>query len=214
MQLKQSSLTTRYQSPWSFRCFSLHLRIGIWWLFRLSLPPPFFLHYKQHGIDHICICLPVNLLVILQGKDQEVKLLGGRKCEFKKKKSLLVTPNCPPKSPFQFISSLTVQETPFAIPQENLLLSIFLHFCANLMCEKWVLAIILVCFPLITSETVHLFKWAICLSSANYLLIASFIFVWEYLSLFCWFIRLSIFYVFVICYVGSNFLPIDTFFYF
>ena len=48
----------------------------------------------------------------------------------------------------------------------------------------------LICFPLITSEAVHLFSSAICLSSTNYLLMSSFSFIWGYLSVFCWFIRL------------------------
>ena len=52
------------------------------------------------------------------------------------------------------------------------------------MCEKWGVVLISVCFSLITSQAVHLFTLAICLSSADYLLISSFIFIVDYLSLF------------------------------
>ena len=47
----------------------------------------------------------------------------------KRKKKLLAPSNCPPKEIFQFIfSPIVCKHTPFAIPQENLLLSIFSHF--------------------------------------------------------------------------------------
>ena len=106
------------------------------------------------------------------------------------KKNWLATPNCPPKRLFQFISSPTVyKNTPFAISQKDLLLSIFLHLCQSHVWEMMP-CYYLICFPLITSEAVNLFSSAICLSSTNYLLMSWFAFIWGYLSLFCWFIRL------------------------
>lgn len=175
MQIKQSTLTTIYQPPKGFRCFSF----GIRWLFRCC---PVFLHYKQHGIDHTGTCLPGNLQVILQDKDQEVKLLGGRQCVFTRffRYSKLSSK----KRLFQFISSPTVRKVyTFCYSSGKPAVINLLTFCANLLCEKC-LAIILVCFSLIASEAVHLFTSFNTGSLSFFCELPSHIFVYFYWGLF------------------------------
>lgn len=96
------------------------------------------------------------------------------------------------------------KNTPFAISQKDLLLSIFLHLCQSHVWEMMP-CYYLICFPLITSEAVNLFSSAICLSSTNYLLMSWFVFIWGYLSLFCWFIRLLYIVHVSISYIGNRY---------
>lgn len=169
-EVKQSTLTTTYQSLWSYRCFSLHLHTGIWWLFRLCpvpchpAPPPPLINSMALTIA-VCVSLWTSK-AFFRLETKRWNCWEGGNVNLKK---FISYSKLSSKNAFSiYFFSNSVQEYITCYSSGKPAVINLFTFCANLMCEKWGLVIILVCFPLITSKAVHLYRLAICFFSANY----------------------------------------------
>lgn len=123
-------------------------------LFRRGPSKISFLQREYMALNVAVFCVPVNLLIILQHRDEETELLGGKNGESEK---LIRYFKSPSKMCFQFISPPTVcKSTPFALLQETCCSQSSYTFCQSPV-WKWCLVTILACLP-VRAVRLHIFS--------------------------------------------------------